>query len=223
MTCPGQVGGWRSRLSSHGIPVVQVRFPVSVCWPCPDVQTCASPKAGRAGRSCRERRTRSTPSRIETAVDQVGVEQSTRTSHLPHPCLIKSLTPTRQSSPVDVLTMTQATGKSGGTVVCLVQEPIPVSSLQRARSSIGYRIVSFALRRLGPLRVEGGASRVLRPKCAEWPGWRYRRLPIGTATRTAQPGPRDVGRLHVAGRPRTPGSDLCVSGLMRRHHQAAAG
>ncbi|MGW4568734.1 IS1182 family transposase [Streptomyces sp. NPDC004561] len=49
VTCPnGQVAdGWRSRLSSHGVPVIQVRFPALVCRPCPDVQTCAPSKAGR--------------------------------------------------------------------------------------------------------------------------------------------------------------------------------
>ncbi|GHF76923.1 hypothetical protein GCM10018790_63690 [Kitasatospora xanthocidica] len=49
VTCPnGQVSEqWYSRASSRGIPVIRIRFPSSVCQPCPDVQTCAPSKAGR--------------------------------------------------------------------------------------------------------------------------------------------------------------------------------
>ncbi|MBN3933293.1 IS1182 family transposase [Streptomyces verrucosisporus] len=49
VTCPnGQVADtWYPRISSHGIPVVRVRFESSVCRACPDVRTCAPSKLGR--------------------------------------------------------------------------------------------------------------------------------------------------------------------------------
>ncbi len=49
VTCPnGQVTDrWYPRMSSHGVPVVQIRFPASVCRACPDAQACAPSKAGR--------------------------------------------------------------------------------------------------------------------------------------------------------------------------------
>ncbi|NSC22854.1 hypothetical protein FM076_17425 [Streptomyces albus subsp. chlorinus] len=49
VTCPnGRVAdNWYPRVSSHGIPVIRVRFPVSGCRTCPDVNACAPSKAGR--------------------------------------------------------------------------------------------------------------------------------------------------------------------------------
>lgn len=49
VTCPnGRVAeSWYPRVSSHGIPVLRVRFPAASCRACPDVITCAPSKAGR--------------------------------------------------------------------------------------------------------------------------------------------------------------------------------
>ncbi|MEW2275366.1 hypothetical protein GTY41_36440 [Streptomyces sp. SID685] len=49
VTCPnGQVTDrWYPRMSSHGVPVVQIRFPASVCRACPDDAWIAgTPRAG---------------------------------------------------------------------------------------------------------------------------------------------------------------------------------
>ncbi|MFE6105257.1 IS1182 family transposase [Streptomyces laurentii] len=49
VTCPnGRVAdAWYPRVSSHGIPVIRVRFPAAGCRACPDVNDCAPSKAGR--------------------------------------------------------------------------------------------------------------------------------------------------------------------------------
>ncbi|MGP2443049.1 IS1182 family transposase [Streptomyces sp. JW3] len=49
VTCPNDrvADSWYPRVSSHGIPVIRVRFPASDCRACPDVNACAPSKAGR--------------------------------------------------------------------------------------------------------------------------------------------------------------------------------
>ncbi|MBU3863224.1 IS1182 family transposase [Streptomyces sp. 4503] len=49
VTCPNGKAAdhWYPRVSSHGIPVIRVRFPAATCRSCPDVNDCAPSKAGR--------------------------------------------------------------------------------------------------------------------------------------------------------------------------------
>lgn len=49
VTCPNGVTArsWYPRADSKGLPVIQVRFPVSRCGPCPDLRSCVSSATGR--------------------------------------------------------------------------------------------------------------------------------------------------------------------------------
>lgn len=49
VTCPAGVTAtdWRPRNDSKGLPVIQVRFPVSRCGPCPNLRVCVNSASGR--------------------------------------------------------------------------------------------------------------------------------------------------------------------------------